>query len=234
MARPCVFSETPCRRSRLFAGGPRAREGGVIHSGNDRPDGRSSLPAGVSTSFPARFTLLLSLVETQVHAAWLLLLIAGCELTGDFTPFLRGQGVDVVADEEARGVMNTVFTLNSHVGTHIDAPRHFIGEGTAVDEVALGGLVMREAVVLDLSHGSPARTPWTRSRSSLRSVGSRPIASCARSSSSPSGSSRRSAIADRARPGSCPISRRAGPILPSVSVCSARGARSTASRRCSA
>ena len=148
--------------------------------------------------------------------------------------FLRGQGVDVVADEEARGVMNTVFTLNSHVGTHIDAPRHFVGEGTAVDEVALGGLVMREAVVLDLSHGSPARTPWTRSRSSLRSVGSRPIASCARSSSSPSGSSRRSAIADRARPGSCPISRRAGPILPSVSVCSARGARSTASRRCSA
>ena len=57
----------------------------MIHSGNDRPDGRSSLPAGVSTSFPARFTLLLSLVETQVHAAWLLLLIAGCELTGDFT-----------------------------------------------------------------------------------------------------------------------------------------------------
>lgn len=69
--------------------------------------------------------------------------------------FLRAQGVDVAADAEARGVMNTVFTLNSHIGTHIDAPRHFVGEGAAVDEVPLEGLVVREAVVLDLSHKGP-------------------------------------------------------------------------------
>ena len=25
--------------------------------------------------------------------------------------------------------MNTVLTLNTHIGTHIDAPRHFLADG---------------------------------------------------------------------------------------------------------
>ena len=31
--------------------------------------------------------------------------------------------------------MNTVFTLNTHIGTHIDAPRHFYADGAAVDDI---------------------------------------------------------------------------------------------------
>ena len=52
--------------------------------------------------------------------------------------------------------MNTVFTLNTHIGTHIDAPRHFLADGGAVDELPLDRLVMREAVVLDVSSKAAA------------------------------------------------------------------------------
>ena len=64
------------------------------------------------------------------------------------------EGVDHLADAPAVGSMNTVFTLNTHIGTHIDAPRHFLPDGGAVDEIALDRLVMREAVVLDVSNKS--------------------------------------------------------------------------------
>jgi arylformamidase len=65
--------------------------------------------------------------------------------------FLTREGVDLLADAEATGTMNTVFTMSSHVGTHIDAPRHFYADGASVDAVPLDQLVMREAVVLDVS-----------------------------------------------------------------------------------
>jgi hypothetical protein len=43
----------------------------------------------------------------------------------------------LLADAPAIGTWNTVFTLNTHIGTHIDAPRHFYADGGAVDELAL-------------------------------------------------------------------------------------------------
>lgn len=64
---------------------------------------------------------------------------------------LREEGVDLQAGADAIGSMNTVFTLNTHVGTHIDAPRHFYSDGSAVDRLPLERLVMRPAVVLDVS-----------------------------------------------------------------------------------
>ena len=64
------------------------------------------------------------------------------------------EGVDHLPDAPVTGTMNTVFTINSHIGTHIDAPRHFLPDGGAVDDIALDRLVMREAVVLDVSRKS--------------------------------------------------------------------------------
>jgi arylformamidase len=64
---------------------------------------------------------------------------------------LHEEGVDLQAGADAIGSMNTVFTLNTHVGTHIDAPRHFYSDGIAVDRLPLDRLVMRPAVVLDVS-----------------------------------------------------------------------------------
>ena len=68
---------------------------------------------------------------------------------------LAREGVDVIADAPAVGHMDTVLTLNTHIGTHIDAPRHFLADGGPVDELPLDRLVMRDAVVLDVS-GKPA------------------------------------------------------------------------------
>jgi kynurenine formamidase len=65
---------------------------------------------------------------------------------------LAAEGVDVLPDAPAVNSMNTVFTLNTHIGTHIDAPRHFYADGAAITDIALERIVMREAIVLDVSH----------------------------------------------------------------------------------
>jgi len=68
---------------------------------------------------------------------------------------LHSENVDIMPDAEVRGVMNMVLTINSHVGTHIDAPRHFLYDGAPIDEVPLDRIVMREAVVLDVGRKDP-------------------------------------------------------------------------------
>jgi kynurenine formamidase len=65
---------------------------------------------------------------------------------------LAAEGVDLVADAPVTNSMNTAFTLNTHIGTHIDAPRHFYADGAAIDTIALDRIAMREAVVLDVSY----------------------------------------------------------------------------------
>jgi kynurenine formamidase len=64
---------------------------------------------------------------------------------------LAKERVDVLPGAPAINSMNTVFTLNTHIGTHIDAPRHFYADGASITDLALDRIVMREAVVLDVS-----------------------------------------------------------------------------------
>jgi kynurenine formamidase len=75
-------------------------------------------------------------------------------VSDDQRALLETEGVDLLADAPATGTMNTVLTLNTHIGTHIDAPRHFYADGGAIDQWPLDRLVMRDAVVLDVS-GKP-------------------------------------------------------------------------------
>ena len=65
--------------------------------------------------------------------------------------FLAATGVEMLEGAPAVGHMNTVINLVSHLGTHIDAPRHFYAQGTPVDELALDRLVACRAVLLDVS-----------------------------------------------------------------------------------
>jgi arylformamidase len=65
---------------------------------------------------------------------------------------LAAEGVDCLPGAPAISSMNTVIMLNTHIGTHIDAPRHFYADGASVSEIPLDRIVMREAVVLDVSH----------------------------------------------------------------------------------
>jgi arylformamidase len=65
---------------------------------------------------------------------------------------LEREGVDLLVDAPVTGSMSTMFTMNTHIGTHIDAPRHFLADGGPIDELPLESLVMRDAVVLDVSH----------------------------------------------------------------------------------
>jgi kynurenine formamidase len=67
---------------------------------------------------------------------------------------LASEGVNCLPDAPAINSMNTVFTLNTHIGTHIDAPRHFYADGASISDISLDRIVMREALVLDVSHKS--------------------------------------------------------------------------------
>jgi arylformamidase len=67
---------------------------------------------------------------------------------------LSSEGVDCLPGAPAINSMNTVFTLNTHIGTHIDAPRHFYSDGQSISDISLDRIVMREAVVLDVSYKS--------------------------------------------------------------------------------
>lgn len=68
---------------------------------------------------------------------------------------LVAERVDLLPDAPITNSMNTVFTLNTHIGTHIDAPRHFYADGYSVTDLPLDRIVMREAVVIDVSHKKP-------------------------------------------------------------------------------
>jgi kynurenine formamidase len=67
---------------------------------------------------------------------------------------LAAESVDLLPGAPAINSMNTVFTLNTHIGTHIDAPRHFYADGASISDISLDRIVMREALVLDVSHKS--------------------------------------------------------------------------------
>jgi kynurenine formamidase len=65
---------------------------------------------------------------------------------------LVAEELDLLADAPAIGSMNTIISLNTHIGTHIDAPRHFYADGASISDLDLSRIVQREAVVLDVSH----------------------------------------------------------------------------------
>jgi arylformamidase len=70
---------------------------------------------------------------------------------------LTSEGVDLLPAAPAIGSMNSVITLNTHIGTHIDAPRHFYADGASVSDLELDRIVMRKAVVLDMSWKAPGQ-----------------------------------------------------------------------------
>jgi len=80
---------------------------------------------------------------------------------GDQRARLAREGVDVIADAPAVGHMDTVLTLNTHIGTHIDAPRHFLTDGGPVDELPLNRLVMRTGVRPVPGQIAVIKTLWT-------------------------------------------------------------------------
>jgi kynurenine formamidase len=70
---------------------------------------------------------------------------------------LAAEGVDLLPEAPAIGSMNSIVRLNTHIGTHIDAPRHFYSDGASITDLPLDRLIMREAVVLDVSHMAPGQ-----------------------------------------------------------------------------
>ena len=73
-------------------------------------------------------------------------------ITTDMTTYKDSKVVKFEYDKtfEPDGVRESTITLNSHTGTHIDAPAHFLQRGETVELVALEHLV-GPCRVLDLT-----------------------------------------------------------------------------------
>ncbi|MBI2029198.1 cyclase family protein [Candidatus Gottesmanbacteria bacterium] len=71
--------------------------------------------------------------------------------------------ITVKTDGKADSASLTNFTLNSHNGTHVDAPKHFIKSGKTIDKVEAEKLV-GNCKILDLTNffktGGPAEIGW--------------------------------------------------------------------------
>lgn len=74
---------------------------------------------------------------------------------GMLHPFHKGPTpafqLTITKDHDQGGVRGTCVSMYLHVGTHIDAPLHFVKGGKAIDELPLEQLV-GDAVALDLRH----------------------------------------------------------------------------------
>ncbi len=55
-----------------------------------------------------------------------------------------------IATFEKNGARDTNLLINTHTGTHVDAPSHFLKDGTSIDKIALGSLI-GHTIVIDLT-----------------------------------------------------------------------------------
>ncbi len=74
-------------------------------------------------------------------------------ITQDMTTYKDKQVVNIEQAKtfEADKVRETVFTLSSHTGTHIDAPAHFMQDGVTIDQIHPFYCV-GAALVIDMTH----------------------------------------------------------------------------------
>ncbi len=83
----------------------------------------------------------------------------------------RARVANAAPDAAVVGHMNTVISLVSHIGTHIDAPCHFVSAGASIDAVPLERLADLRAVVCDVT-GRAAGSAITAD--DLEACGARP------------------------------------------------------------
>jgi kynurenine formamidase len=69
-------------------------------------------------------------------------------------PGMTAPSINPLKQHETDGVQVSKLEIVVHAGTHVDAPRHFLADGSSIDRVALDKLT-GEAVLIDLSGLAP-------------------------------------------------------------------------------
>lgn len=74
-------------------------------------------------------------------------------ITPDMTAYKDEKVVqlDAIRTFEKDGARKTKITLDTHTGTHIDAPSHFLADGSPTNRIELEQFI-GQSIVLDLSH----------------------------------------------------------------------------------
>ena len=76
------------------------------------------------------------------------------DLTLPLETGMRGVRIEPAKQIADHGWNTSTYTLYSHCGTHMDAPRHFIAEGTGIDQVPLDACI-GPARVVNLTPAAP-------------------------------------------------------------------------------
>jgi arylformamidase len=74
-------------------------------------------------------------------------------------PVHHGPGLEPYARHEAGGWRATTITVSSHLGTHVDAPSHYLAEGATLESLSMDDLVGPAEVVRLTVTPSQALTP---------------------------------------------------------------------------
>ncbi len=74
-------------------------------------------------------------------------------ITQDMTSYKNNKPVSIIHEKnfDEHEVRDSKITLNSHTGTHIDAPSHFLADGKSIEQIPLESL-NGPCRVLDLTH----------------------------------------------------------------------------------
>jgi kynurenine formamidase len=75
-------------------------------------------------------------------------------LSADHLDSIRAKGIETVADPATAGIMTSRVEIATHIGTHIDAPIHFVPDSWTIDQVPLERIV-KKGRVIPLTHIEP-------------------------------------------------------------------------------
>ncbi len=81
-----------------------------------------------------------------------------CRVTAALSPehleSIKAQGLETVDEPPTAGVMTSRLEISTHIGTHIDAPIHFVPDSWTIDQVPLERVV-KKGRVIPLTHIAP-------------------------------------------------------------------------------
>lgn len=110
--------------------------------------------AVVDLTIPIRSNMA-AMPDNELHARNPVILEALTVINEVQKGLLEAEGVDISKEIEVNGrSMVSKLTIHSHIGTHVDAPRHVFEKGDPIDEIPLGKIV-KEGVLINLLDKGP-------------------------------------------------------------------------------
>ena len=80
--------------------------------------------------------------------------IVTAALSADHLEYIKSQGIETATEPTTAGIMTSRLEIATHIGTHIDAPIHFVPDSWTIDQVPLERVV-KKGRIIPLTHVEP-------------------------------------------------------------------------------